>query len=23
MRIIKEKNLTIVNQKMELNCQIE
>lgn len=23
MRIIKEKNLTIVNQKMELNCEIE
>lgn len=23
MRIIKEKNLTIINQKMELNCQIE
>jgi uncharacterized YigZ family protein len=23
MRIIKEKNLDIVNQKMELNCQIE
>ncbi len=23
MRIIKEKNLTIVNQKMDLNCQIE
>ena len=23
MRIIKEKNLDIVNQKMELNCEIE
>ena len=23
MRVIKEKNLTIVNQKMELNCEIE
>lgn len=23
MRIIKEKNITIVNQKLELNCQIE
>lgn len=23
MRIIKEKNLTIVNQKLELNCEIE